>query len=167
MSEWVAYFAYGSNMHPRRLIERTPAARFLGTARLPGWVLGFRLRGADGSGKAHIEPSGEGECHGVVYRVQRRDLSVLDRFEAGYERMLIALEHAGGSEAVTYLPRPALLSVQVRPYTWYRALVAQGACLNGLPAHYCRALAGAPAIVDPDPGRAARNMQTVAAIHPW
>lgn len=165
MNTCAYYFAYGSNLHPRRLLERTPSARFVGRATLADWRLNFRMRSRDGSGKCHIEPASGALVHGVVYRLRAQELAVLDSFEGGYRRVSLTLAHPGGSTALTYLALEENLSDAVRPYTWYRAFVAHGARMHGLPHAYCQQLARVPAIVDPDPGRAARNLRTLAATH--
>ena len=48
------YLAYGSNLHPVRLTERVPSARFLGLTSLFGYQLRFHKR---------HEPDGSGKCN--------------------------------------------------------------------------------------------------------
>lgn len=48
------YFAYGSNLHPYRLIQRVPNARLVATTRLDGYGVSFSKRSHDGSSKCNL-----------------------------------------------------------------------------------------------------------------
>ena len=76
----IRYLAYGSNLHPRRLRERTPSARLIGTAEIPGWHLSFTKRGRDGSGKCTISNGGDG-VHCAIYEMSRQDKKELDAID--------------------------------------------------------------------------------------
>jgi len=75
------YFAYGSNLHPPRLRERTPSARVRGKALLRGYRLKLHKRGRDLSAKCDAARTGRREdlVRGVVYRIARGERRLLDR----------------------------------------------------------------------------------------
>ena len=89
------YLAYGSNLSSARMRERVASAQTLGVARLEGWRLACDKRGRDGSGKANIVPDGEAVVWGVVYRLERGQLSLLDRYEGGYDRVELEVVEDG------------------------------------------------------------------------
>jgi len=126
------YFAYGSNLLTARLTARTPSARPVGIAHLPGWQLRFHKAGTDGSGKGDIVPVDGDRVTGVLYRLRPRELRRLDRAEgAGYARRRIAVRIDGHMQRCeTYIATdtdPAL-----RPYDWYRRLILAGLLEHGI-----------------------------------
>lgn len=152
-------FAYGSNLLPARLLERTPSAQVVAAGRLPGHRLCWHMASSDGSGKCDVVADVAADVHGVVWRLHPDDKPALDAAEAlghGYtERRLAVHTHQGIVEAWTYVALrtdPAL-----RPYDWYRDIVVAGARHHALPPAYVAALARTEAVADPDPLRAARH----------
>ena len=161
------YFAYGSNLHPLRLAARTPSCRVLGPAQLPGHALRFHKRSlaaGDDSGKCDAYATGHpGDVvHGVVYRINRRELHALDAAEGngvGYRRVTASVVGAAGPVvAETYLASPAWIDRGLRPYDWYLEFVVRGAGHHRLPPAYRAALARTPAVPDPDEARAAQHL---------
>jgi hypothetical protein len=159
------YVAYGSNLHPLRLAERTPSCRAVGVATLVGYELRFHKRSLmsdDGSGKCDAYATGRPEdaVHGAVYRIDARELAALDAAEGrgyGYERVTAQVGGAGGNLAVQlYVAQPDWIDPGLAPYDWYLELVVRGARHHGLPAAYRRRLAGTRAIRDPDARRSER-----------
>lgn len=167
MSGTLKYFAYGSNLHPLRLVQRTPSCRLLGAASLPGYRLAFNKRGADASGKCNIvrPPQGRHGVHGALYLIEACDKPALDCAEGGY-RVQSCLVQAGGQahEAFTYVARQESLEKGLAPYHWYHALVMAGARYHCFPAAYLRMLDAWWRVPDPDAGRALRNAQLLAHI---
>ena len=164
MSDWLHYFAYGSNMYPPRLRERTPSSRHLGTAVLPGYRLAFhQVSRGDGSAKCNIVPVGDGQhtVYGVVYAVHREERPVLDRAEDldyGYRLVDLAVRQATGwREAFCYVAVPGTIDDRARPFRWYRDLVLRGALEHGFPRPYVEAIRAEPAVEDPDPERSAHH----------
>jgi hypothetical protein len=160
------YFAYGSNLHPLRLAARTPSCRALGPARLAGHKLRFHKRSlaaGDDSGKCDAYATGDpvDVVHGVVYRIDLRDLPALDAAEGngdGYQRVTARVVGAAGAVAAeTYLASPAWIDRGLRPYDWYLEFVVRGAGHHALPPAYRAALARTPAVPDPDRARAAQH----------
>lgn len=91
------YFAYGSNMLLARLRERTPSARRVAVARLPGHVLRWHKAGQDGSGKCDVVAVADAAAcvHGVLYEIARAEKPRLDRAESlgvGYDEMRVQVQ---------------------------------------------------------------------------
>lgn len=155
------YFAYGSNLHPTRLIERVGAVTILGTARLEGHTLSFDKRGGDGSGKCHLNPAPAGSfVLGALFELTTAQFRGLDQFEGrgfGYERESLRVEAAAGPIKVeSYLAMPAHREAGLQPFDWYRALVWVGARLHRFDAAYCARIAATPSRPDADARRSAR-----------
>ena len=164
MARRVDYFAYGSNLHPRRLGARTPSLEFLATAWLAGHRLVFHKRGADGSGKADVAAGrADDRVHGAVYRISRQDAAQLDRIEglgAGYARMQAeVVTPAGPRRAYCYQAMPAWIVPGLLPFAWYRELVIAGARHHRLPEGYVRRIRRTPCTSDPDAERAAGHLK--------
>jgi len=150
------YFAYGSNLHPLRLRERAPSSTPVGVAVLEGYALRFHKRGADGSAKCDVVPHDGGRVYGVAFRVHPNDLATLDAAEQGYDRVTLHVAGATGAlTAFTYRARPDRIVPGLKPYRWYRDLVALGARHHGLPADYVAAIEAVVVRDDPDGARAA------------
>ena len=78
------YAAYGSNLHPRRLLERTPSAQLLGSRCVPGWSLKFHKRSKDNSAKCNATPQSAG-LYVAIYEISDADKAKLDGIEGvGY-----------------------------------------------------------------------------------
>lgn len=160
------YFAYGSNLHPARLAERTPSCRAIGAATLVGYTLRFHKRSkaaGDMSGKCDAWATGRRDdvVHGAIYRIHRRDLPALDAAEGngrGYERVTIQAFSPGRRYDVqVYVAQPGWIDAALKPYDWYLEFVVRGAGHHGLPDAYRRGLARTPSMPDPDSARAARH----------
>lgn len=153
------YAAYGSNLHPVRILERVPSAWLVGTCALPGWSLRFHKRGADGSAKCDIVTGDEG-AHVAVYDLSAAHRRRLDTIEgAGYEAR--ALELPGFGQAYAYFAADSHIDVGLKPYAWYRALIAIGCRYHRFPADYVARLAGVDTIDDPDGARHESHMALV------
>ena len=160
------YFAYGSNLHPLRLAERTPSCMAIGPARLKGHELRFHKRSlaaGDGSGKCDAFATGRPAdvLHGAVYLIDLDDQPALDAAEGngrGYDRVVRRAETAAGSLAVElYIAQPGWIDPALRPFDWYLELVVTGAAHHGLPIDYRRQVERTRALRDPDPGRSERH----------
>jgi gamma-glutamylcyclotransferase len=153
------YFAYGSNLHPRRLRLRTPGARPLGRANLRGYRLRLHKLGQDKSAKCDVCYTGRRDdlVHGAVYRLPRRDRIALDRAEdlgRGYRRVRLHVNLRGRRRMVfTYVALPEAIADGLAPFDWYLAYVLRGARYHGLPGGYVRRLRGGKAVRDDDAAR--------------
>lgn len=131
-AEPVLYFAYGSNMNPRRMAERCPGAVSLGHAVLTHYRLAERLY-------ADIDPEKGGEVHGVLYLISPANLAMLDLYEGYpqvYRRSWLEVEWRGYVyKAVTYEMTPAtkLARWELTFSPEYRLICSKGATLNKIP----------------------------------
>ncbi len=157
------YFAYGSNLHPERLRRRLGDVRFLRTVKLAGYRLSFEKRGRDGSGKCnlHRTSQGVGVAHGAIFEISRGGKRLLDGMEGlgkGYREELLDLRGAGHSEKVfAYIAEPTHMDDELKPYSWYRDLVALGAEFHRFPDEYIQSIRDTDALPDPDPRRCKEN----------
>lgn len=168
------YFAYGSNLHPLRLGLRTPSARHMGVARLPGYRIAFHKRNdGDGSAKADAVATGEpnDELYGAVYQLAVEDHPVLDRYEglgSGYELREARIDLDGSPRsAFLYVAQATHVAPDLLPWRWYRDLVVEGARWNGLATPVVARLTAVLCAPDPNPTRAAEHERLLAAMPGW
>ncbi len=115
----VLYFAYGSNLDEDQLQARCPSARSLFRARLRHHRLDFthfssRWRGGAADVVAHFGET----VWGLAYELDEADLGGLDRYEGGYERVLLTIEDDEGRAllATTYSVRSKRTFLPTRVY---------------------------------------------------
>jgi gamma-glutamylcyclotransferase len=151
------YFAYGSNMHLRRLRTRVRSFVPLGPARLEGYRLAFHKLGRDGSGKCNVVPTGRVQdvVHGLLFELPEAELAALHRAEGfGYDQAWANVSCDGEARrAMFYLGRAEFVDDSLRPYTWYKAFVLTGAREAGLPDEYLALIDGVTAVADLDSQR--------------
>jgi Gamma-glutamyl cyclotransferase, AIG2-like len=155
----VRYAAYGSNLHPLRLRERTPSAALLGTDVLAGYTIAFVKRGKDRSGKCTIIETAGSLVHVAVFEIEEAERTRLDRAEgrgAGYEIRTIELPRFGPCE--TYVGQPPYLDETLKPYTWYKELVLVGCQIHRFPDTYIERIASVEDVPDPCAPRHDRNL---------
>ena len=140
----VLYFAYGSNLKWSRMRQRVPSARREAVAFLEHHRLACNKRGRDGSAKANLVRAPGDRVWGVLYRIEKVHLAVLDRFEAGYERVEVEVRTTtgGAHRASTY--RSDRITGDPTPFDWYRAMILEGAQEHGLPEEYLAVLEALP-----------------------
>lgn len=166
----IHYFAYGSNLHPWRMRQRVPSAVPLCVATLATYELRFHKRGRDGSGKCNIchrADAAERATMGVVYAFDAPQKAGLDAVEMGYRPREVTVHSERGSPLTvfTYIAEPCHIDEGLRPFTWYKTLVLNGAEAHGLPAEYVRAIAAVSAVADPDAARAWRERRPMGRWH--
>ncbi len=148
----IRYLAYGSNMWPRRIELRLGPCEAIGIASLREYALRFHKRGGDGSGKCDAFHTGNpaDTLYGVVYSLSRAQREMLDEFEGpGYaSRDVPVRTHSGMLTAYAYLAKAGHVDADLRPFSWYKAIVVAGARAHGLPAHYIDSLAAIGASPD-------------------
>jgi gamma-glutamylcyclotransferase len=137
------YFAYGSNMSRTQMAGRTGPIRegdeAPRTALLCGYRFGFTVRSTDDRIYANVLPSEQNAVvHGVLYRCGEAGMSVLDRYEAGYQRRQVTVTDAAGQsyEATVYVSLPEYTVEPGKPTARYRDIVLAGAREWDLPAEY-------------------------------
>jgi gamma-glutamylcyclotransferase len=132
-------FAYGSNMCSGRF--RAYHLRPEGAGRgalLTGYRLLFNKASTDRSGKANVEAHEGSETWGVLYEISDADLRTLDDGEVGYRRLklpVLATDNVE-SHAWVYVAVTTNSDAALRPYTWYKRFLVEGAREHGLPAEY-------------------------------
>lgn len=172
MSEFVHYFAYGSNMSSARLGARLSTSRSIGTGALAAHRLAFHLLSqTDGSAKCDAFYTGRAEdvVHGVLFRFAEYELPVLDRYESrnvAYERVEVDILRPGGECVQAYTYRALSADPGPLPFDWYKEHVVRGAREHGLPAEYVAALEAVPTDTDPDSKRRTRELAIYAPDEP-
>ena len=155
MSDMV--FAYGSNMCSGRF--RAYGIKPVGWGRaalLDRYCLDFSKMSKDGSGKATVFPCAGHQVWGVLYGIDDADLTRLDKGErTGYNRSKITVRTADGIpvEAWVYIATKPITTHQLRPYTWYKRFLVEGAQEHLLPPEYVARLREIDAMIDSDSKR--------------
>ena len=124
------YFAYGSNLNQKQMLERCPDSKPRFIATLPNYKLVFvgwsrQRRG----GVASIKPFRGEKVLGAIYEVSDRDLRQLDSKEGypdNYNRLKVTVFKEKGEpvEAITYIK--ARQSEETPPSPEYLSIIQQG-----------------------------------------
>lgn len=158
-------FAYGSNMCSGRFRAHPVSLQGPGAvAVLKEHCLRFNKKSTrDQSGKANLQPQAGAEVWGVVYEIPEGQLRILDNGETGYDRreMIVQTARGDGVEAWVYVARMPDPDPALRPYTWYKRFLVEGALEHGLPGAYIADLRAIEAVEDPDRSRD-RRMRELA-----
>lgn len=127
------YFAFGSNMNPARMRARSVPYRARVWGILPGYRLAFDKRAGSpqGAGYATIHRDPLDAVEGVLYRVTRTGIAILDRYEGvpySYERMLLPIIRTDGMtvQAHVYLAHPRMVGAGLLPTRAYLAHLLAG-----------------------------------------
>ena len=154
------YFAYGSNLLLKKMREIVPSAAPNGVANLSGYRLKFHKKSSvDGSAKCDVFRTGDERdvAYGVVYEIDEIEEGKLNNAEgAGYEKVEnIEVESDKGPVTVfMYVARSECVESSLKPYSWYKQYVLEGAQEQGLPKSYIlEHVAKVEAIEDPDKER--------------
>ena len=150
----VHYFAYGSNLHPKRLMERAPSANLVGIAKHPYHRLAFHKKGKDGSSKCNLFSTDfESDLvYGAIYTLEPEHKNALDYYEGkgyGYVDTQIKLESEGKEyTCYTYLAQQSHIADNLKPYHWYKHLVILGARYLRFPDWYISLIESVESIED-------------------
>lgn len=153
-------FAYGSNMCSGRFRDYHVHCEGTGrSAVLTGYRLLFNKQSTDGSGKANVAAHEGAEVWGVLYSIPQADLQTLDNGEVGYERVLLPVRTTdnNASQAWVYIASQPNNAAGLRPYTWYKRFLVEGAREHALPPEYIATLEGIDAVQDANQGRDRRK----------
>jgi hypothetical protein len=123
------YFAYGSNMNPERMLKRQVSFTKRVAGSLRNWKLVFNVPDCkqDGVAYANIERCEGARVEGVLYEVEQAGMSILDRFETGYARLLVSVFNDGHvREAYVYIFPQADTESNRKPARWYLAHLLAG-----------------------------------------
>ena len=151
------YFAYGSNMCTGRLRGRVASATVVRIARLTGHSFRFHKRSKDGSAKADAFETGNPSdvVWGVIFDIDERQKAALDVAEGlnnGYDQKTVTVLDESGQEhpAFLYVADTNSIDSTLRPYSWYKRFVVDGARQHSLPREYVNLIATMPDMDDPD-----------------
>ena len=124
------YFAYGSNLSHKQMLQRCPDSKPRFKATLPNYKLIFAgwSRKWHG-GVASIKPFAGSKVSGAVYEISEKDLSSLDKCEGypkDYDRLnvLVTTEDGDPIKAITYIKQEQ--SEERQPSPDYLAVIRQG-----------------------------------------
>ena len=136
------YAAYGSNLHPLRLQQRSPSAKLINTSTVPHHTLRFHKRGyRDFSGKCNLIRQSGSTAYVAIYDIPSHEMNLLDQAEgagAGYDRTLIKVD--GFGDCVIYLAAPEHIDDRLLPFSWYKDLVLAGCERFAFPKSYTEAI---------------------------
>jgi gamma-glutamylcyclotransferase len=124
------YFAYGSNLNKKQMLERCPGAKPKFQAILPNYKLIFTGWSREWKGgTASIKPVRGEKVPGAVYEVSEGDLRRLDRYEDypnTYDRInvLVIKDDGTAIKAFTYIKRRQ--PDETKPSPAYLAVIRQG-----------------------------------------
>ena len=150
-------FAFGSNMCSGRFRAYGVSPEGAGRpAMLPGHRLLFNKKSTDDkSGKANVAAHAGSDVWGVLYTIPDTDLDKLDRGEGGYKRVRLTVRppNGGNIDAWVYVAKKPTDDPELRPYTWYKRFLIEGAREHSLPDDYIAELERIDALQDADLGR--------------
>ncbi|MFI5092978.1 MAG: gamma-glutamylcyclotransferase family protein [Candidatus Acidiferrales bacterium] len=168
MSEQV--FAYGSNMCSGRFRAYGVSAEGAGRAAvLLGHRLLFNKKSTDDkSGKANVAALAGSAVWGVLYTIPDADLNELDKGEGGYRRVRLSLRLAdnASTDAWVYVAKKPNNDPGLRPYTWYKRFLVEGAREHSLPAEYIAELENIAAEQDANEARDRRKRALACQAQP-
>lgn len=153
------YLAYGSNLHPHRLIKRGISANPIGKVELTNTKIVFHKRSIDYSGKCMIVDGEKNNVisYGFLYEIAAKDEMILDKLEGygnGYTKKLVNCPvESKEYKAYTYVAESKAIDESLKPYHWYKQLVVIGAKYHSFPNEYISALESIESMYDPDTER--------------
>lgn len=160
------YFAYGSNMSNRRLLDRCSTASFLEIAKIEGYTLSFNKKSSvDKSGKANITQTGKNTdiVWGVLFEIeesQKNDLDTAEGKGKGYDEQTIKVTDSNGQthDCIAYIATEAkYLDNSLLPMDWYKEHCLIGAKEHNLPDDYVSIIESQTATTDTDTERAEKE----------
>jgi gamma-glutamylcyclotransferase len=157
------YFAFGSNLSSRRLLQRIPEASVHSVATLTRHQLCWRKNDRGQSGKCDIDFTGRSDdtVYGVIYLMTHEEKLELDVYETagfGYAHKQIEVTTLQGQsvEAFTYYALD--IDHAQQPFHWYKEHVLRGALEHEFPLHYVEYIRATAAIDDHDSERHHREL---------
>ena len=163
-------FAFGSNMCSGRFRDYGVSPEGAGRAAvLPGHRLLFNKKSTeDKSGKANVAAREGSDVWGVLYTISDADLDKLDKGEGGYRkvRLTLRLTDDTSTDAWVYVAKKPQDDPPLRPYTWYKRFLVEGAREHALPANYITNLENIDAVQDADAARERRKFALTCKAQP-
>ncbi len=131
------YFAFGSNMDPKRMHARAVAFTSREHAFLADYALAFNKKATYANeGYANVIRCPGTVVEGVLYHVTKHGLNTLDRYEGvpfNYDRVHLNVRRENGKmvPAIVYVANPARTAKNLRPTADYmRHILAASALLS-------------------------------------
>jgi gamma-glutamylcyclotransferase len=158
----LSYFAYGSNLHPLRLIERVSSATLVGVVTLTSHRLMFHKHSIDESSKCNVIRTGDenDRVFGAIYEIdpaQKPDLDCIEGRGCGYVDHHLSLQYQGREyTCFTYVAQRSYIVDHLKPYHWYKQLVVLGARYLRFPDVYVCSVESVESMEDPDEQRKKR-----------
>lgn len=136
------YFAYGSNLNTKQLVDRINSIPKARRCRLPDYRLEFNKLSIKGGVRANIIPSPHDETWGAIFLFGSTDFDTMDRHEGvpdghyRHERVTVICDDHVPVEALTYVAGRQFVVEPAPPPSWYLNLIIEGAKQFNLPADY-------------------------------
>lgn len=151
-------------MSSKRLATRVDNARAIGTFRLDGHVLRFHKVSVDNSGKCDAYETGSDSDFvlGVLYEIEDSEKQHLDDAEGlggGYAEKCVNVTGPSGRRETAVVYYATCIDESLRPYTWYKRHVLEGAREAGLDAGYVSIIEAQPAVEDPRRERERKQLE--------
>lgn len=169
----IRYFAYGSNLHPLRLMERVASANLVGVLEISKHTLLFHKKSTDGSSKCNLLQTGSEAdvAYGAIYEIDPGHKRVLDSYEGigyGYKDDQINLQHQGQNYiCFKYTALQSHIVNNLKPYHWYKKLVVLGARNLQFPDSYTDSIKSVASAEDPDEKRRKENEILIEKIRDY
>ena len=166
----IYYFAYGSNLHPMRLMERVSSAELVGVIEHSHHSLTFHKKSNDGSSKCNMFHTGNESdlIHGALYKLKPEHKKALDGFEGkghGYIDSKINLQHNEKEyPCFTYHAQQSHIVNNLKPYHWYKQLVVLGAKYLKFPDAYISSIEAVESNEDQDSNRRTEKEALIESI---
>jgi gamma-glutamylcyclotransferase (GGCT)/AIG2-like uncharacterized protein YtfP len=130
----IYYFAYGSNMSEKRMINRglTPLSKQIGILENYKFIINKKSYKNPELGFANVMLSEKDNVEGIVYKVLESDIKKLDKFEGfpkHYTKELLTIRLFGGElvQAIVYIANPNWVSETVlKSTTEYKNYILEG-----------------------------------------
>lgn len=139
------YFAYGSNMLARQMLQRCPSARPSGIGELTGFRLTFNRKGSYREGavaSVEVGRRDQDRVLGAVWRISRGDLERLDAIEDpdAYVRLSVPIRLDDHRVVYSWMYVSFPDGRGVEPDDDYLRVMIEGARELGLPLDYLETL---------------------------
>lgn len=155
----IYYFGYGANLDLSRFEKYSMNVSQVGVAKLTDHALAFSLPCEyAGQGYASIEPKDGSEVWGMLYKIDRASLFLLDVMEWAllnqYRRRLVETIAKDGKSYKAYVYEARFPRAGLVPSTTYKKMILKSAKANGFPETYIEAIEHQPskAKFELDPG---------------
>jgi len=169
----IYYFAYGSNLHPMRLLERVASAKFLFSTKLLKHKLTFHKKSIDGSSKCNLLETDDLSdfVYGAIYELKEEHKKYLDSAEGkgkGYIESQIKINYEGEVyDCFIYLAQQAYITESLKPYHWYKEMVVLGAKYLKFPDTYISAISDVDSSADLDKHRNQERYDLIEEIRSY